>query len=157
MLQAGLAAERGLAIWQQRARDGPAPGKLLETMADLREDLFGKDDYRRKVGFGRAILSELRAFGDVPVRLIERNKVKVLTWKASDSRHQIITLASGYPLEIAVGKNLADLQISQGLGLTILRVTPTAVGVCEVILTIPDWADPVPTWVAPPRFSEVDQ
>lgn len=157
MFQASLSAERGLAIWKQRTRQGAAPGKLLETMADLREDLFGKDDYRRKVGFGRAILSEIRAFGDIPLTISVRNKVKILSWNAPDSRQQTIILAAGYPIEIKAEKNVSEVQVSQGLGLTIMRVTPKAVGVCEASISTPDWADALPIWMPPPRFSEIER
>lgn len=157
MLQAGLAAERGLAVWKHRTQGAPPPPKFLEAMFEVREDLFGKDDYRRKTGFGRTLLSELRAFGDVPIECLVRDKKLILRWKAPDTRVQTISLAAGYPLTIAAGQNVADLQSSQGLGITILRVTPKAVGLCEATLSLPEWADPLPAFQAPPRFEESER
>ena len=155
MLQAGLAAERGLAIWRQRTAGGPPPTKCLETMSAMRDDLFGKDDYRHTPGFGRSLLSELRAFGDVPVGLVARGNARVLAWVAPDSRGMTITLASAYPIEIEAGKNVTELEVSQGLGFTILRFKPKDAGPCEAGIKLPAWAAHLPAWQAPYRFEEI--
>lgn len=157
LFQAGLCAERGLAVWAQRSAGGGAPGKLLETFGAVREDLFGKEDYRRKGGFGRAILSEMRVFGDVAITLAELDKKKKLLWTATDSRPMTITFASSFPLEVTAGKNVVDLQVSQGLGFTILRFKPRDAGPCEALVTLPDWAEPIPAWLASPQFEEVER
>lgn len=157
MLHAGLAAERGLQVWLARTQGGPSPRKLRETFYDLRADLMGPDDYRRKAGFGRAILSELRSFGDVPVTLVDIQGRRFLRWQAPDARLQVITFASAYPLAVTAGKNVAEIDVSQGLGFTVIRCRPKEAGICEAELTIPSWAEPIPAWVAPPRFDEVER
>lgn len=157
MLQAGLAAERGLAIWKQRALGTPPPGKLIETFDGVREDIFGKEDYRRKTGYGRVILSEIRAFGDVGVSLVEVDKKRLLRWTAEDSRPMTITLAAAFPFDVEPGKNVADSQISQGLGFTIIRVRPKNAGVCEAELSMPDWIERIPAWIPAPRYEEIER
>ena len=157
LLQAGLAAERGLAIWKQRSASGPPVGKYLETYEGIREDIFGKEDYRRKSGFGRLILSEVRAFGDVGVSLIASDKKRTLRWTAGDSRPMTITLATTFPFQVAAGKNVLDLQVSQGLGFTILRFRPKDAGTCEAELILPDWIEAIPAWSAAPRFDETER
>lgn len=156
MLQAGLAAERGLAVWLKRTQKGPEPSKFLEVMSDVREDLFGKDDYRRKPGYGRMILSDVRAFGDVPVTLAADGDKRLLRWTAGDSRGMTITLAAAYPIEVSAGKNVADLQLTQGLGFSVLRITPKDAGPCEAEVKFPSFAQPLPAWVAPPRYLETN-
>ncbi len=155
MLQAGLAAERGYAIWRRRSDPSLPTPNLLETLAELREDIFGKDDYRRAAGFGRLLASELRAYGDVGLQLVKEGDEVRLRFTASDSRPMSFSLASSFPIEIKPGKGVVAAQATQAFGISVVRVVPRDAGECELIVTWPDWAPKLPGWTVPPRFTEV--
>lgn len=155
MLQAGLAAERGLAIWRRRLDPAQTAPNLLETLFELREDIFGKDDYRRAAGFGGLLASDLRVYGDVGLLLLKEGPEMRLQFTATDSRPMTFSLASSFPIEIKPGKDVVAAQATQAFGITVVRVVPRDAGTCELIVTWPEWAPKLPAWVAPPRFAEV--
>ncbi len=157
MLQAGLAAERGLAIWQKRLGLRKDTPPLLEAMESLREDLYGKEDYRRPPGYGKVLLSDLRAFGDIGVKLMSDNKKLILSWQTNDPLPITISLASAYPLTITSLENTEDFQVTQGLGMTLLRIKPKKPGLGRALVELPEWATPLPNWQEAPRYTETSR
>jgi len=154
MFQAGLAAERGLAIWRRRTDPTVQTPKLVESMFELREDLFGKEDYRRKVGFGALLASDLRIYGDVGVQLTQNGTERRLRFTATDTRPVTFSMASSFPIEIVAGKGVVSVQATQAFGVTVIRAVPRDAGQCELEIDWPDWASKLPAWSAPPRFAE---
>lgn len=157
MLQAGLAAERGLAIWRKRSDASLPTPPVLEALPELREDIFGKDDYRRKPGFGAVLLSDLRVYGDIGIQLTSTGTAHRVKFTASDSRPVSFSLASSFPIEIKPGKGVVSAQATQAFGVTVVRAVPRDAGVCELEITWPDWAPKLPAWLAPPRYSELQR
>jgi hypothetical protein len=147
MLQAGLAAQRGLNVLRRRAGESESEPELAEPMLALRRSLFfleprgGPDD-----PFVRSLLSDIRLFGEVAAVLERRGEETVMSWE-SDGSAGVVTFASGYPVTVAAGRNLAALSTSTAFGFTQVRYRPAAAGRCELLLELPDWAPPLPTVV----------
>ncbi|MCC7433289.1 MAG: hypothetical protein IT363_01290 [Methanoregulaceae archaeon] len=157
MLHAGLAAERGLAIWRRRLNPQLPEVKHFETLPGLREELFGKDDYRRSPGYGALLASDLRVYGDVGLQLVKVEQGHRLRFRATDTRPISVSLASSFPLEIKPGKGIVSVQVTQAFGVSVVRCVPRDAGECELDVSWPDWAAKLPAWLAPPRYEEVQR
>lgn len=155
MLHAGLAAERGLAIWRRRLDPKLPEIKHLEVLPNLREELFGKDDYRRAAGFGAVLASDLRVYGDLGLQLVAVENGHRLRFKATDTRPISVSLAASFPLEIKPGKGIVSVQVTQAFGVSVVRAVPRDAGDCELEISWPEWAAKLPSWLAPPRYEEV--
>jgi hypothetical protein len=154
LLHAGLAAERGKAIREARARGEEDPS-LPEPYFEIRRHLFGgARSAAEESPFVRLLLSEIRVYGDAAFEASAAGERRVaLRWTAEESSQSTIVLASGFPLKAENG-NLAGFKVEQGLGFTRITVRPKGPGPCEFFLDLPDYAPPIPAFVDPPAYDE---
>ncbi len=153
MFEAGLAAERGLAVLRSRRAGQPEP-KFSEPVDGLRRYAFFRDiKVSDEDPFAKSILSEVRVFGETPVSASKQGEALVVQWEAKDtSAHQIV-FASAYPLDFELG-NMNKLDVERALGLTQVRFVANQPGPCQANLRRPDWAKDLPTAVAVARYTE---
>lgn len=152
MLEAGLRAEQGLRVW--RRRNGMEAGPdLLEVLDTARADIYLPDDYRRPTGLGKVFLSDLRSYGSVPVVLISEQGALYLSMHLAEKKNEVVTLGSSFPIEIDGPATNGQVTVSQGFGLTVLNVAPTAAGEVKVKIKIPSWAK-LPSMPADIRYEE---
>jgi hypothetical protein len=154
MLQAGIAAQRGLEIWRRRNNLPVRQESWIEPLEDLRWEIFNLQPERPLSGFGRLLMSDLRLYGEESGTLIEREGKLYLQWEAMNVAPVTLTLASGFPIQAQAGQNLTGLDVAQALGFVQLRATPTQAGICEIELTMPEWVAALPRWLPAPRYSE---
>ena len=153
MFEAGLAAERGLATLRSRKANQPEP-TFSEPLDDLRQFAFFRDTRQAdESAFGKALLSEIRVFGDASLYLLRVGEAITGQWTATDvNAHQII-LASAYPIDFELG-NMKTLEIERALGLTQVRYVAYQPGPCFANLRRPEWAKDLPESAKVPRYSE---
>lgn len=155
MLQAGLAAERGLNIWRRRAAQVATEPPLLEPLLDLRTGLFRLSMPRATADpYTETLLSPLRIFSDEAAKLTEKEGVLTLAWPVIEPKAGTLALASSAPVEPEAVANLPRFLYERVLGLTEIRYTPEAAGNCEVRLTQPTWAPRPPALKPAPRYAE---
>lgn len=155
MLQAGLAAERGLNIWRRRAAKINAEPPLLEPLLDLRAGLFRLTSPKATADpFTETLLSPLRIFSDEAAKLSEKDGGFTLSWPVIEAKAGTLALASSAPIEPEAVANLPRFLFERVLGLTEIRYTPETAGTCEVRLTQPAWAPRPPDLKPTPRYVE---
>lgn len=154
MLQAGLAAQRGLGIWQARRGILPSEPTWLEVLEPLRRTLF-LGDAREELAdpFARSLLSDVRIFGDVPVTAGGRNGVLELVWQPEGGRAQTLTFATGGPVQ-PEGGNLAELRFRQALGFVEVRGLAPAEGPATLRLRFGPELRALPAAVPVPAYGE---
>jgi hypothetical protein len=155
MFQAGLAAERGLAIWKRRSGQVKTDVQLLEPLPGLRRGLFGLSwPLAEDNSFASNLLSPIRVFSEGPVKLAKQDDQWAITWTVAEAKPSVLMLASAFPVGIEPLKNLAKFESSSVLGLLEVRYTPAAAGTCEAKLLLPTWAKGPPDAARVPRYSE---
>lgn len=156
MFQAGLSGERGLQIWQRRRGLISKEVPLLEPMAELREGLFrlqgnpGESD----TAFVEALLSPVRVYGDAPARVFLRDKDLILEWPALEPKASIMNVTAAYEVSLEPLANLPRFEIEKTFGSNQMMYTPETTGTCQVKLTLPAWAKPLPKAAIVPKYSE---
>ncbi|MEZ0327799.1 MAG: hypothetical protein ACAH95_18035 [Fimbriimonas sp.] len=155
MFQAGLAAERGLAIWKRRSGVVKEDAQLLEPLVGLRRGLFGLSwPLVEDTSFASNLLSPIRVFSEGPVRLAKQEQQWAITWTAAEAKPSILTLACAFPVQVEPLKNLVKFDITSVLGLMEIHYTAETAGTCEAELSIPSWAKGPPDAARVPRYSE---
>lgn len=158
MLQAGLSAERGLQIWRRR-QSGAAEAPLRETMFGLRQGIFRLQGNAPdpSASFVDSMVSPLRVYGNLPIRLDEQEKALTLEWMALEPKPGVLNFASSFDLVLTPVANLPRFVAHGQLGSTEVLYTPETTGLCDVKLTLPAWMRPLPKASPTPRFSEVEK
>lgn len=156
MLEAGLAAERGLNIYRRRVKLADSEPPLIEPMEGMRQVLFAVDTKvaGTECAFARAMLSEVRVFGDTPLYLDRDGTSLEIAWDTPQPVSASFTLASAYPLGLQPGKNLAGLDVRDALGFTRVQYKSQAAGTCAALLNAPDYAKALPIGTDVPQYSE---
>lgn len=150
-LEAGLDAERGLAIWRTRMGVKDVQAAFLEPIENLRFELYNQPDYRRPPAFGSVLLSELRAYGDTPVSMAEaEGKYRLIVPGEANTALNLV-LASSAQLEIAPPEGF---QFQAAFGFTILRGRSATAGPWSFGVSLPSWAAKPPTLLELPRYQE---
>jgi len=152
MLEAGLRGEQGARVWRRRSGFAEGP-PLLEVMDTARADIYLPDDYRRSTGLGKVLLSELRSYGNVPVTLTSDASGLYLSMTFTEKKNEVVTLGSSFPIEIEGAATNGQVTATQGFGLTVLTVSPTAAGEVKQKIKIPAWAK-LPTMPKDIRYEE---
>lgn len=158
MLQAGLSAERGLQVWQRRQGTG-SEAPLRETMLGLRHALFRLQGAPPDPGaaFVDSMVSPLRVYGNLPIRLESDAKDLTLEWMALEPKPGVVNFASSFDLVLAPIANLPRFVTHGQLGTTEVLYTPETTGLCDVKLTLPAWLRTLPKATPTPRFTETDK
>ncbi|HEY0865793.1 MAG TPA: hypothetical protein VGE01_00345 [Fimbriimonas sp.] len=155
MLEAGLAAERGLQTWNRRrgliAEEAPLP----EPMPSMRSALFTANEVKDDEGrFALGLLSPLRVYGWTPLNAATGDTAYRLSWPAGEVKPDVLTLAAGFPITLEPFGNIAASSVASSFGFTELRYTPKGAGICEADLTLPGFAEKLPAGVAVPAYRE---
>lgn len=145
MLQAGIAAERGLGIYLARIARQPEP-TMAEPLWSIRNTLFFMNQApRRTSAFAASLFGDLRVFGETRVSGILDPAMGIgLTWDESPR----LVLASPYPMRV----DAPGLRVASALGTTFVDSPGTGGGSAWIV--VPSWAAMLPPFVAPPRFDE---
>lgn len=155
MLQAGIAAERGLFIWRSHRFENVKVPTLIEPIYGLRQAIFGligPED--RDVEFMQQVLSPIRVYGDAALTA-EKDAARLkLSWPVLEAKPSQLSLAAGFPVDILKGANLAHFKVDQAFGLTDVHYIPEFTGDCSIYLTVPTWVKKLPTAIAIPPYSE---
>jgi hypothetical protein len=156
MFQAGLSAEKGLQVWLRRRGEIPKEGQLLEPMLGLRQGLFRLQSANPEpdAAFAECLLSPVRIYGDVPVRLFRQDKDLIIEWPVLEPKPSILHFIAAYELQFEPQANLPRFKADQLLGSTDVAYTPETTGTCRVKLTCPPWAKPLPASAPTPHYSE---
>ncbi len=143
MLQAGLAAERGLGVYLARQAQAEVP-MYLEPLWTVRNTIFEMAQTpRRTSAFAVALLSGVRVFGDAPVRCSTDGSKSSVQWVLAESK--AVTLASSFPISAAGAQH--------ALGFT--RLFPTGNAASQTVaIQLPYWAQPLPASLSPPQYDE---
>ncbi len=155
MLQAGLAAVRGIARFK-KTQGGPENLPVFsEPMFGLRKSLFSlATPGTVSTEFADILFSPLRTYGSPSVSVASAGGKFELRWPALEPKSGILTLAAGYAVQLTPLTNLTRLQVNRAYGFVELIYVPETAGGCRAQLTLPDWAPPLPKAVEPPRYSE---
>jgi hypothetical protein len=156
MFQAGLSAERGLEIWKRRAGLISQEKSLIEPLVGIRTGIFRLSPKVAgdEATFVDTLLSPIRVFGDVGVRMFERGGHWIAQWSALEPKPSVLEFVSAYEIQLDPLANMPRFRADETFGTTEVAYTPEAAGPCEVRLTIPAWAKPPPRSVPVPRYSE---
>ncbi len=155
MLQAGLAAERGLGIWRLERRWDARPKPLIEPLQPLRSGLFFLDpDRDGEDPFVLSLLSPIRLFkGPGLEAKMDATSVNV-TWQHRRNPAEPLIFYSKFPLRFTPVKNLGLLVPTVAGGATTLTYEPELRGTCELSIKIPPSVKVLPATVPVPGYSE---
>ncbi len=159
MLEAGLAAQRGLNIYRRRVGLIPTEPPLLEAMEGLREVLFAVQGKVTgpECEFARAMLSEIRVFGSTAVYVDRKEGAMSMIWDPGSETASSFTLASAFPLYLERGGNLSAFTVKDALGFTRVQYKTLAPGFCNARFTLPAFAKSPPLAVDVPQYSETSR
>lgn len=145
MLQAGLAAERGLLQWAKANGVRLEAPPLIEPLEPLRNALFAMAGHpAAQDAFLKMLQSEVRVYGELSVSAEKGPDAFALKFSVPEATRRTLVLSSAYPLTVAAGTNIASVEAQEVLGFTLIKYTPKAPGKCELWVTCPDWAAPLP-------------
>jgi hypothetical protein len=150
MLQCGLVAERALRLYRQRRGFADSRTDLVEPFYNLRAGLFAANPN----DFVQSLLSEVRITSTESVTAESTPEGVTIRFRVADPRPGQMTLEIGRPVEALAVSNLTSLVGKQALGRLTIDYAPNEVGECVIMLRSPGWTNPLPTLVAPPRYSE---
>ncbi len=150
MLQAGLAAERALAIYRDRRGFGQARKDLIEPMFNVRAGLF----LTMQNKFVDSLMSEVRIVSDQSVIAEATPDGVTLRFKVETAAPGLLTFEIGRPVTAMAVSGLKSLVGRQALGRLTIDYEPSGPGECVILLKSPGWSYPLPHLVAPPRYSE---
>lgn len=151
MLQAGLAAERGFAIYARRQGWLLESQPLLETMGSLRKVLFALKEKGPEDPFGTAMLKGNRVFGVFGVSISDKGEGNFqVTWKVENTPPGKLFL-EGVSLEsIEPVDNLISASSEEIKNGVLISFTPRAAGACIAKLKVKSWSKAlIPSWPTP--------
>jgi hypothetical protein len=150
LLQAGLAAERALAIYRDRRGFANDRKELIEPMFNVRAGLFGT----LPNAFVDSLMSEVRIVSEQAVSAsVVADGIEV-TFPVDTDKPGTLVFEIGRPVAASAGANMKSIVAKQALGRLIVDYVPSGPGDCSVVLRSPGWANPLPVLVAPPRYVE---
>jgi hypothetical protein len=162
MFEAGLAGERGLAIWRSRhgAQNPPVP--LLECMHGMRSEIFRLVPPRIRPPqpepgalFADAIMSPLRIFCEGPAWLDFDRKRLVLEWAAGDAKPSVFQMLDFLGIEILPIANLPRFRADRTLNQIDVRYMPGQAGPCRAWIDMQAGSATLPNSSLAPRYVEL--
>lgn len=153
MLEAGLAADRGLMIWKKLHENEPMQ-KCVEPLLGIRQGLFdlaGPNESGRD--FVASVLSPVRIYGEASFWARRFADRYILSW--SDPNHRLVqfNLAAQTSIRLEAGQNLQEFVNNQFLGMNSIKCKAIGPGTCRASM----WSTPelvIPSVGATPRYSE---
>lgn len=150
LLQAGLAAQRGLARWKARMAGQTAYPPLTEPLAEIRDSLFSfeepKDDYVR------SLVSPIRVYGSTGIEALEPGPSGYAIRVGSGQARQLI-LGSAFPLTFGPIEGSDAPTVREALGFTIVEPALSS-GTGSFMLFVPAWVRVLPLLAQYPKYSE---
>lgn len=146
LFQAGIAGQRGLIVLRRRqSKTEPAP-KLIEPLEGVRQVLFGMVDKVQAADapLGKALLNEVRVYGDASILLDPKEQGLVLNW----TDKQFVTLGAPYSLEL---QSKDKFEVHEALGFKRIRLK-SAASPCRILL--PKFAKPRVAISQVPTYTE---
>ena len=150
MLQAGLSAERALALYRQRRGFPEQRTELIEPLYTVRMGLYMTGPSL----FVDSLLSEIRLLTDEQATAQSTPDGLRLAWSSASTGPGVMKFFIGRPVTAVAVANLESLKVEQSLGTLTLRYDPQGDGECVVLLMSPGWTYPLPNFVPPPRYTE---
>jgi hypothetical protein len=150
MMQAGLAAERALAIYRERRGFASDRKDLIEPLFNVRAGLYLTQQNR----FVESLLSEVRITSGHQVSAEMTPDGVTLRFMADTVKPGTMAFEIGRPVNALAVGNLKSLVARQALGRLVIDYEPNAEGECVVLLKSPGWTNPLPVLAPPPRYSE---
>ncbi len=148
MFEAGLAAERGRAIWQGN------PNVFREPIERLRRTAFSVQEVWSVDPFLKSLQSGLRIGGEVRAAITESPDGAILNWQPVTGSASELWLQSPTPFELTAKANLKSLAPLAHLDWQRFGFTSRAQDQCQAKLTMNGWRAQVGTFVAPPKYTE---
>lgn len=150
MLQAGLAAERALAIYRDRRGFADGRRDLIEPLFNVRAGLFGT----MPNAFVDSLMSEVRIVSGEAVATEQTSEGITLRFNSQDAKAGTMVFEIGRPVSVSAGANLKSAVGKSALGRLTVDYEPVGPGECSIVLKSPGWANLLPALVAPPRYVE---
>lgn len=155
LFEAGVAAQRGLAVWHRRREDIAKEPQMIEPLWNQRASLFGYDGFASNMDpYVQSLLSEIRVYGDHDVSLSREGQNLRLKWQALDSKTMTLTLASAYPLDLKPITLFDSFIAREALGFTVIKCNVKDPAPCEVEIVKPSWSASLPPIAPIPTYSE---
>jgi hypothetical protein len=155
MLEAGLDAQRGLAVMRRRAGSVEPPVPLAEPLLDLRAGLFA---LRRKEpidsSFFDLLESPLKVGTSDAVSFVDERDGAKLRWNCQEPKPSVINFFCGTEIKFHPLKNILRWSVErnpQGLAFYYL---PNAAGPCEVRLEMTENGLKIPADAQAPAFRD---
>jgi hypothetical protein len=153
MTQAGLAAERGLAIYFARQRHEIEEPPFFESLYEERNTIYEMTQQPREVSpFAETWLGGLRIYGDLPVSCESAEGAFRLEWQGENAPTGF-TLASAFPITVE-SATVTNLDWTHFLGYTRIAYQSAFSGNNTLTFQIPDGVAQLPKFVAPSRYTE---
>lgn len=150
MLQAGLAAERALALYRDRRGFPNVRNELNEPMFPVRMGLYRTGPNL----FVDSLMSEVRVLSGASVVAESTPEGVLLKWVQVEDGPSEMRFYIARPVTASAVANVEGLKATQSLGTLRLRFFASKVGECSVLLKSPGWTNPLPPTYSPPRYSE---
>jgi hypothetical protein len=150
MMQAGLAAERSLAIYRDRRGFTNDRKDLVEPLFNVRAGLYLTQQNR----FVDSLMSEVRITSGQQVSAESTPDGVTLRFMVDSVKPGTLSFEIARPVNALAVGNIKSLVARQALGRLVIDYEPTAEGECVVLLKSPGWTNPLPPLAPPPRYSE---
>jgi hypothetical protein len=151
LLNAGLAAQRGLQTWLRRRGYIKEEPRMIEPLEGLRAALFSSD--KPTDPFFEILNSPLHVYTDVPLTATVKGGRIQLSWLSPDSAATSMVFVCAGTMAVEAGSNLSGVSASAADGVLTVRCQPAEAGICSLSVTLSAGAN-LPHWRAPTSYSE---
>jgi len=153
LFEAGLAAERGLALWQ-RERGQEVEIVAREPVERLRRQIFSSPEVWSIDPFLRSLRSGIRIAGEQRAALVEGTGRPQLVWSPAADLPRSLRIVSANPFELQLARNLRSLtRTSQ----EVWDYVPFGPGRCEAEWISSSWGTDSARFIAPPTYTETSR
>lgn len=157
LAEAGSAARVALLKYRERRKYDfeTGLGAMPDPLLVVRKTLYADGDQQVvRDKFAEGLMSPVRVIGPYRVTAVPAQKGYLMSWLHQGESPKVMTLLTGYPVQIEAKANLSGIKPMGGLGMTQLVFEPEKPDICSVILRLPEYAPKLPEAVAAPRYSE---
>lgn len=151
MYQAGLAAERGLAVWRREKGLSKELPQFVEPLQKIRISLFVEDAPLDP--FMASLGSPLRVLDPIAIRFEPDPSGILVKWNAAEWSSRTIGFSAAFPIEWSPVSNLASGRVVMDEGRQTVRYAPKTAGECVARIILPPGIV-LPKAAAVPRYME---
>jgi hypothetical protein len=152
MLQAGLAAQRGLGVWRS-AHEKIATTTFTEPLDEIRQALFSTGDPSSICPFVGALKSPVTVYAAYPVTGRDDTDGIAVSWLSQDATPKEFTVAWAEKVHAEKGKNVLTIASHQVVLGVSIRALPADVGRTEIKVKGPS-TPTIPKYVPQPAYAE---